>query len=113
MTTPEPPEFGPNGAVVNRPGLSERMRRQLRGEAVPDETPKLVRAAWLGLLVLLYLMQVWRTPLIDTLGERVVLSALPIVFFVRTFWPMGRVERGFWGASALGVIGYFLWIMLR
>ena len=103
METRPPPEFGPNGAVMNNPGLGEGLRAEYKGEkaSAPQAAPqtlqrRLISSGGRLLLVSGWTFMAWHNGLMVFLplaGFCVLMSAGAVV---RSFWPMEPGEKSFW-----------------
>lgn len=103
METRPPPEFGPNGAVMNNPGLGEGLRAEYKGEKAPAPQPapqtlqrRLISSGGRLLLASGWTFIAWHNGLMVFLplaGFCVLMSAGAVV---RSFWPMEPGEKSFW-----------------
>ena len=116
MEPREPPEFGPNGAVMNNPAMGDELRRDYRGEAAPPSLrPRAARDRLLAhvFAMLSFQMLIWIQLRDATLTEQIAMSVLATFICIRPFWPVHRIERLFWRAAILGLCVYSMWVLMR
>jgi len=111
METPPPPEFGPNGAVLNTPTLGERLRREYLGQPVPPLPG--VREHWAlrAFHTVMFCAVVHYLTREAPLWTGLPLMLFAVAGFVRRFWPEGPRERVIWfipGVLSLAPWAYYL-----
>ncbi len=103
MENRPPPEFGPNGAVMNNPAMGERLRAEYRGEEVPlsERQPETLRGRLIAsggrlLLASFWLFIAWRNGWVEFLPLAGFCMLMSAGVVVRSFWPMGPREKSIW-----------------
>ena len=118
METPPPPEFGPNGAVLNSATMTEALKQDYLGKAPRRraEWPRRFDWGWRA-LVMFPLVTVWFTS--DPAGHgplwfKLAATGAAAAFLARSFWTFSKRSYLLWGMpyglALLGnwIVYYFL-----
>ena len=96
------PEFGPNGAVLNSATMTEALKQEYLGEALPRKATWPRRINWVERVGLMIpVLPVWLTPAGVSpapLWLKLAITAAAGAFFIRSFWPFDRNAYRRWGA---------------
>jgi len=117
MESNPPPEFGPNGAVLNNPQMGDRLRADYLGQPLPPEI-RPPPGKWdrmshrlMPLLMAAYVFATswWWMPFPKLQAAAAGLLAFSAAHFLRAFWPPRAHEGWLWGAALVGLLAHALW----
>jgi hypothetical protein len=115
-----PPEFGPNGAVLNNPQMGDRLRADYLGKPLSSEIRR-PQTTWdrmshrlVPLLMAAYIFATswWWMPFPELQSSAAGLLAFGAAHFLRAFWPPRAHEGWIWMAALIGLSAHALWKFL-
>lgn len=98
MSVSTPPEFGPNGAVLNSDTMTDGLRDEYEGRVSSRSLIGPKQWGWRLVIALMPLLIVWQRRPYDPIPVwlAAMVSVVIVAGFIRDFWPVGRVERIVW-----------------